>query len=250
MFRYDFDAENETRIAGASTDGASEVLPSIWRDRVVFVRVYEERSGTRGTYPYIYTRPLDGDGGSVREEGGSRGTDGLPGPTRLDLYGRRLSFVWNYSTGTPQSGRIAGTSEVRPDDVDSSDREVLSQADFGDSSPGGFASYSGPTGSAGRSFYGFERIEPQGEARPTSTTSLLLRHRITTGQRGAANGPGLLVDTATDNAVTVTATSPNQGSTGPTRITRNDDTTYSRLTAAPRAAAQPAAQVTEPVTRR
>ncbi|MCP9489300.1 MAG: hypothetical protein MSC31_05430 [Solirubrobacteraceae bacterium MAG38_C4-C5] len=70
-------------------------------------------------------------------------------------------------------------------------------------------------------------IGPQGEARPTSTTSLLLRHRITTGQRGAANGPGLLVDTATDNAVTVTATSPNQGSTGPTRITRNDDTTYS-----------------------
>jgi hypothetical protein len=183
---------------------------------------YEERSGDRGIYPYLYTRPLDG-GSSVREEGGSRGTNGLPGPVRLDLYGRHLSFVWNYSTGTPQSGRIAGTTEVRLNDVRSSGREVLSQADFNERP----ASYVGPTGSAGRIFYGFQRVQPQGESLPTSVTSLLLRHRITTGARGLADAPSQLVDTATDNGITVTATSSNRFYTGPTRITRTEDVDYS-----------------------
>lgn len=223
IFRFDFDADNEMRIPGASTNDSSEVLPSIWRDRIAFARVYEERSGDRGVYPYLYTRPLDG-GSSVREEGGSRGTNGLPGPVRLDLYGRRLSFVWNYSTREAQEGGFAGTTEVRLDDVRDSDREVLSQADFNSDQP---ASYVGPTGSAGRILYGFQRIQSEGESLPTSVTSLLLRHRITTGERGLADAPDILVDGATDARATVTATSPRFGFTGSTRITRDDAVDYS-----------------------
>ncbi|MCP9490834.1 MAG: family 43 glycosylhydrolase [Solirubrobacteraceae bacterium MAG38_C4-C5] len=224
VFRLDLDDSEtvENRIGGASTADSSEVLPSIWRDRVAFVRVYERRSGRRGTYPYLYTRPLDG-GSSVREEGGSRGTSGLPGPVRLDLYGRRLGFVWNYSTGEPESGEIAGTTEVRLDTVGSRSRRVLSQADWSDQP----ASYVGPTGSRGRLFYGYQRIQPRGESAPTSVTSLRLRYRISTGDRGLTSAPELLVDTATDRDSTVSASSPSFGFTGPTTITGADGVAYS-----------------------
>ena len=77
------------RVAGVSTGDASEFLPSIWRDRVAFGRVYEQRAGTRGVYPYVYVR---GDGAVGAPAGGLRGETGLPGPTSLDLAGVRLGL--------------------------------------------------------------------------------------------------------------------------------------------------------------
>lgn len=124
IYRYDFETQQEALIPGASTGEASKVQPSIWRDQVAFARVYKRREGNRGAYPFLYVRPLDG-GRSERQPGGSRGTEGLPGPTRLDLYGRRLSFVWNYSTRRADEGSPAGTTEVRLDTVGASHR-VLS----------------------------------------------------------------------------------------------------------------------------
>ena len=82
----------ESRAAGVSSPGASEFLPTIWRDRLGFGRVYEQRAGVRGIYPYVYVRV--GDASSQRQPGGLRGETGLPGPTSLDLAGIRLGLTW------------------------------------------------------------------------------------------------------------------------------------------------------------
>jgi hypothetical protein len=203
IYRYDFETQQESLIADASTRESSEVLPSIWRDQVAFVRVYEGRDGNRGVYPYLYVRPLDG-GRSERQPGGSRGTEGLPGPTRLDLYGRRLSFVWNYSTRSADAGSTAGTTEVRLDTVGGSHR-VLSQARHGDSRDGEsfYASYLGPNGYRGRIFYGFSRVDVR-EGRDLGYSTLRINEQLSTGARSFSDRgvDGFLVDTATDNDVT------------------------------------------------
>lgn len=193
LYRFDFATGRESKIAGASTDQASEVLPSIWKDRIAFARVYERRPGDRGTYPYLYTRPLN-DGSSQRQPGGNRGTRGLPGPTSLDLYGRHLSFVWNYATAEPQSGDVAGTSEVRLDTVDGGHR-LLSQARFRGSE---YASYVTPQGADGRIYYGYQRVRSRGEQPPASLTALLLRYSISSRNRATATPPNQLLSTAVD----------------------------------------------------
>jgi hypothetical protein len=91
VYELPLGATAETRVAGVSTGDASEFLPSIWRGRIAFGRVYEQRAGTRGVYPYVYVR---GDGPSERQPGGMRGETGLPGPTSLDLAGVRLALTW------------------------------------------------------------------------------------------------------------------------------------------------------------
>lgn len=130
VFRYSFALGEEERLAGASTDQASEMLPSIWRDEVAFARVYERREGRRDGYdldelPYLYIRPLDGESGSRRQPLETRGDSGTPGPVAIDLYGRRLGFVWQYQGNgetaaytmrlvtdwQPEPGRIAATGQ-------------------------------------------------------------------------------------------------------------------------------------------
>jgi hypothetical protein len=91
VYRFPLGGTAETKVAGVSTSDASEFLPSIWRNRVAFGRVYQRRAGTRGIYPYVYVR---GDGPSERQPGGLRGETGLPGPTSLDLAGIRLGLTW------------------------------------------------------------------------------------------------------------------------------------------------------------
>ena len=91
VYRFALGGARETRVDGVSTGDASEFLPSIWRDRVAFGRVYEQRAGMRGVYPYVYVR---GGGPSERQPGGLRGETGLPGPTSLDLAGVRLGLTW------------------------------------------------------------------------------------------------------------------------------------------------------------
>jgi hypothetical protein len=205
IYRYDFATQRESRLEGASTGQASEMLPSIWKDEVAFARVYEQREDKRGVYPYLYVRPLDG-GRSDRQPGGSRGTNGLPGPTRLDLYGRRLSFVWNYSTREAQQGGLAGTTELRLDTVGGANR-VLGQARHGNERP--YASYLGPQGDRGRIFYGYQRAELD-EGVDRSVASLLLSYRITTGDRALNDTvPRFLIDTSTDGGTNVIATDDN-----------------------------------------
>ncbi|MDQ3092510.1 MAG: hypothetical protein M3R46_12820 [Actinomycetota bacterium] len=211
VYRVDVDGGKERKVAGASTDQASEVLPSIWRDEIAFARVYEQREGSRGRYPYLYVRPLAG-GRSQRQPGGSRGASGLPGPTSIDLYGRRLSFVWNYRTGSGD-GDTGGVSEVRLDTVGGEHR-VLSQASHDGTRPGGaYASFLSPQGSEGRIFYGYGRVrvedvssvpvEPGGvdpgglrvNGKPLS--SLLLGYRLDDGDKELIRTPSEIAGVAT-----------------------------------------------------
>ncbi|MEJ7785146.1 MAG: hypothetical protein WKF96_10115 [Solirubrobacteraceae bacterium] len=198
LFRFDFKSGRETRIAGASTSGASEMLPSIWEGRIAFVRVYERRSGDRGRYPYIYTRSLGG-GTSVREPGGSRGIYGLPGPTSLDLYGRKLSFAWNYVTGDPRDRSATAMTELRLNFTGSSKRRLLGQRDSG--------SYLSPTGSRGRIHYGYQRVEDGSTDQrggPSSESRARLSYDISDGERSISRVPGeLLVSMAVDGRTIV-----------------------------------------------
>lgn len=229
LYRFDFSTMQESKVAGASTDQASEMLPSIWKDQIAFVRVYEQRDGSRGVYPYLYVRPLDG-GRSERQPGGSRGETELPGPTRLDLYGRRLSFVWNYVRPEDSSGKRARfVSRVRLNTVGGGHR-VLSEATAGSRAMGGFASFVGPQGSAGRIFYGFQRAFP-GEAGALDEpgTSLLLRYSISSGDKALADSSSFLVDTATDGGETYLGLSPDNfgtETTDPGRILRSTSVPY------------------------
>lgn len=213
IYRFDFDTLTESKLAGASTDGASEMLPSIWKDQVAFARVYEQRDGLRGRVPYLYVRPLAG-GRSERQPGGSRGSNGLPGPTRLDLYGRRLSFVWNHSTREASQGGVAGVSELRLDTVGG----ALGQGEWGANQP--YASFVGPQGDQGRIYYGYQRAEQQ-EGADRSIASLLLRYRITTNDKELTGVPSFLIDASTDAAQTYIATNADNFSYGPGQIQRN-----------------------------
>lgn len=112
-------ARKETKISGASTNESSEFLPSAWRARVAFSRVYERRDGRRGTLPYLYVRALEDPARSERQPGGSRGLSDLPGPTALDLYGRRLGFGWAYQRDTGRQ-----RDEIRLDTLDAGHRLV------------------------------------------------------------------------------------------------------------------------------
>lgn len=229
LFRFDFSTMQESKVAGASTDQASEMLPSIWKDKIAFARVYEQREGTRGVNPYLYVRALEG-GASERQPGGSRGVSGLPGPTRLDLYGRRLAFVWNHvNPEDPTHERPQFVSRVRLDTVGGGHR-VLSEATAASRSQPGVASFVGPQGDRGKIFYGFQRAVLGGEGgddRPR--TSLLLRYRIATADKAIADSPHFLIDTATEGDETYVGLSLHNfeaRATDPGRILRSTSVAY------------------------
>jgi hypothetical protein len=109
LYKFDFDEGRETRVRGASTIRNSEFLPSIWRNRIAFARVFERRAGRRGQRAYLYRASTTGRGGSTHFPAGPRGTGRfcsvgqgkrvcrVPvelGPTALDLHERRLAFAW------------------------------------------------------------------------------------------------------------------------------------------------------------
>lgn len=221
IYRYDFTSGQERKISGASTNEASEVLPSIWKGDVAFTRVYERRSGRRGDYPYLYIRELSRNASSDRQPGGSRGELGVPGPTRLDLYGRRLAFVWNHATQLPGGDRRgAGVSELRLDTRGGGHR-VLSSAEWRNPARD-FAAFAGPTGADGRITYGFGRLALGALDGDRSQTSLLLRYRLSNGDRSRAEAPDLTVDAAIDGPAVVAGTGLDFFDTsGPGSVLRN-----------------------------
>jgi hypothetical protein len=127
LYRFAFATGREHRIAGASSARASEFLPTIWRRRVAFARVYDG-----STRPYLYWRRLDGAGGSRRLRAGARSRYRLcapppagcarqrlvvePGPTALDLRDTHLGFGWDSGdVGGPTSAVYLET--VRRDSI-------------------------------------------------------------------------------------------------------------------------------------
>jgi len=108
LHQFNFTTGRETRIAGANAPNASQFLPTIWKTRVAFARVYERRRGRLGDRAYLYTRGVTSAERSRRVPAGNRSRlrscSGRPvrcrytvepGPTSLDLAGRRLAFGWD-----------------------------------------------------------------------------------------------------------------------------------------------------------
>jgi len=115
---------------------------------------------------------------SEHQPGGSRGDDGLPGPTGLDLYGRRMTFSWEWRDGD----RLR--SDLRLDTV-GTDTELIDRVGSQEAP----ANIVTPVGDRGRIFAGARRLGGEAQDR-------LLRLRISTGEytqapQGAAHGgPG------------------------------------------------------------
>jgi hypothetical protein len=114
IYMLDLITLRERKIAGASTDDASEFLPSVWRNTVAFGRVYERRAGRRSVLPYLYYRNLTA-GRSGRLPGDERGDGDLEnGPAALDLFGKRLAFVWSgYPLRSDRPGKDRSLTDDR-----------------------------------------------------------------------------------------------------------------------------------------
>jgi hypothetical protein len=141
LYRFDFATGRERKLASASSPHASEFLPTVWRTRVAFARVYEQRRGKAGDRAYLYTRSLAHAGRTRRLPAGARSTLRFcsgrparcrlktePGPTSVDLGGRRLAFGWD-------SGSDAGpTSSVYLDTLRSrrTDKKLIERVVSGD----------------------------------------------------------------------------------------------------------------------
>jgi hypothetical protein len=108
LHQFNFTTGRETRIADANAPDASQFLPTVWKTRVAFARVYERRRGRLGDRAYLYTRAVTGAERSRQVPAGNRSRlrtcSGRPvrcrytvepGPTSLDLAGRRLALGWD-----------------------------------------------------------------------------------------------------------------------------------------------------------
>ena len=95
LFAFSFATGRETRLGSPSTAGASEFLPTIWRKRVAFARVYERRGGAAGRRAHLYSRALDAGASSrgLAEPPRARGAV-EPGPSSMDLRGGRVAVAW------------------------------------------------------------------------------------------------------------------------------------------------------------
>jgi hypothetical protein len=181
LYRFDFATGREAKIRGASTRGASEFLPTVWKTRIAFARVYERRPGRAGDRAYLYVRSQSAAGRSLRVPAGTRSTQKFcsgkplrcrlklePGPTALDLSGRRLAFGWD-SGGEegPFSSAYLGTIGTR------AARKTLISRESSGSVEGDEIVSPGITG--GQVIWTLTRFGNE-----TSNTSR--RHRISTGE--------------------------------------------------------------------
>ncbi len=102
LYLYDFATRRERRL-DVGRGGVSETRPTIWKSRLVFTRVFEQRRGARGVYQYLYSydlltkrlRPL---GQPPQGRTPVYGREAFPGPgtTGIDLRGDRLAYTWSY----------------------------------------------------------------------------------------------------------------------------------------------------------
>jgi hypothetical protein len=177
LYEFNFTTFRETRVASANGARSSEFLPSIWKTKIAFARVYERRRGRAGDRPSLYVRPVLGAGRSVRLPPGPRSRIRLCriprpgkricrvpvelGPTALDLRGRRLAFGWDALTGTSCNGNSGiwldtfGGGQRRIETTCSGDiqgSELLSPTIDGGSVHYGWALYGDQTASRIRSY--------------------------------------------------------------------------------------------------
>jgi hypothetical protein len=88
VYRLDISNGRERRVTAAARKSFSEVLPTIWRDRIAFVRTPKgwreaSRPQLRVTAPGKQMKMMTGGSSDFRT-----------GPTKLDSYGRHLILEW------------------------------------------------------------------------------------------------------------------------------------------------------------
>ncbi|HEV2058787.1 MAG TPA: hypothetical protein VGR11_05480 [Solirubrobacteraceae bacterium] len=192
LYRYDFRTGQEAMLDGPSTAN-TEVLPTIWRERVGFVRIYQDRDGLRGRAPYVYVR--DAGRRSVRQPGGGRGSTGLPGPLSLDLEGTLLAMSWTYER------THGGVSELRLGTATAGGREVTKLD--GEGWRRSVARYLTASISAARVFAGFQRSIAEGDA-SRSLVSRMDRYTFADGELARAEVPAQLFAAVRDRRSNVT----------------------------------------------
>ena len=180
LYRFDFRTQQEVPLEGPSTSN-TEVLPTIWRDRVGFVRIYQEREGLRGRVPYVYVR--EPGRRSERQPGGGRGTSGLPGPLAIDLEDRLLAMSWTYERDD------GGVAELRLGSAGADGREVTKLT--GEGWRDSVARYLTPAVSQARVFAGLQRSGAAGDG-TRSLVSRLYRYSFASGTLARADLPAQL----------------------------------------------------------
>jgi len=180
LYRFDFSTGQETAIAVANSPRASEFLPTVWKARVAFARVYETKHGLAGRRAYIYARGTSGPGRSVRVPAGSRSTAKFcsgsrtncrhvlePGPTALDLAGLRLAFGWDsIGDGGPTTAAYYATLSAHP---------RKHRVAFGGSGSIQAEEVIQPQVDTGQVYWGYTLYGDE-------TSNALRRYRITTGE--------------------------------------------------------------------
>jgi hypothetical protein len=190
LYRFDLPAGPERRLDQASSPTASEFWPTIWRDRIAFARTYDNKRN----YPYVYTRPAEGGGASVRLPGGARGEcqrgrngrqvcspQTLSRPAALDLYGKRLAFTWKFS------GFAEGLdTEIRLDTIGDGHTRVAAQSGGGLTS----AQLGWPAFEDGRLYFD---QECSGDPSGCNGRARLSRYRISTGELDRTPAPAAVL---------------------------------------------------------
>ncbi|HEV2769374.1 MAG TPA: hypothetical protein VGV40_04240 [Solirubrobacteraceae bacterium] len=197
LFAYSFATRAERPVQGANLPDTSEFLPSIWRGRIAFARVFEQRPGLAGTAPQLYVRELDPGGRTRRQAGGPRGRSGLPGPTSLDLYKDRLAFGWVWGEGAQ------GRSEVRLTTLGSSQAGLIAEESWSST----IARLLSPQVAEGSIWFASERTEPR-DGKTVSLGGRMHRYRLEDRQLSVAPAPDWLVSAARTEGETVFARAP------------------------------------------
>lgn len=134
VYGLDVSTGRERRVTAAARKSFSEVLPTIWKDRIAFVRTPKgwreaSRPQLRITAPGKRMRTMTGGSSDFRT-----------GPTKLDSYGRRVVFEWETAPArcsgpdAPSGSNIG--NELWLGDLVNSRRVRFARFCFQDSEPG------------------------------------------------------------------------------------------------------------------
>ncbi len=129
IYRYSIARGSESKIAGADSDAASEVSPSIWRGQVAWVRTIDTRPAAA---PRLYLRALTAPRARRSQRLSLIGGDGCASLAacraeveEIELYGERLAVNVTYQRGS--FGGVCGLREIHVQTLGQRARRLASQ---------------------------------------------------------------------------------------------------------------------------
>lgn len=116
LYQFRFKTGRETLLRRVSSPSTSEFSPTIWRDRLAFLRRSSGRNGSVGIY-------IAGPGRSLRKVRGGTQGQGSTGVTQLKLRGSRLAFSW--TTQVKQCPGVPSDPDAKMDPDPSERTEIF-----------------------------------------------------------------------------------------------------------------------------